>query len=127
MVTKPALIDPLESVFGPADEVAAGLAQLEQGPPLWGDPTEWIDLVRRLRAFETPAGARARLAGWTLPQLYRLDPVAPRARVGRMGAAFLIARAGAGKRYVIASRTSVSSRRISWLSKSRLPCLFPGR
>jgi hypothetical protein len=83
-------IDPLEAIFGTADEVTAGLAQLEQGPPLWGDPAEWVELVARLRAFETPHGARARLAGWTLAQLYGLDPVAPRARLQRMGAAFLV-------------------------------------
>jgi hypothetical protein len=66
------------------------LAQLERGPPLWGDPVEWLELVTRLCAFEQPWGARARLAGWTLTQLYGLDPIAPRARVGRMGAAFLV-------------------------------------
>jgi len=88
------LVDPLGELFADSDAVHAGLAQLERGPPLWGDRAEWLELVARLRAFEQPWGARARLSGWTPLQLYGLDPVAPRARVGRIGAAFLVALRG---------------------------------
>jgi hypothetical protein len=94
MATKNAIADPLSDLFEEADGISAGLAQLEQSPPLWGDSAEWRQLVARLRVFEQPWGARARLAGWTPLQLYGLDPVAPRARVGRMGAAFLVALRG---------------------------------
>jgi hypothetical protein len=94
MVATSARIDLLESIFGPADEIAAGLAQLEHSPPLWGDRLEWMELVAGLRAFEERFGGRARIAGWAQVQLYGLDPVAPRARVGRMGAAFLVALRG---------------------------------
>jgi hypothetical protein len=48
-----------------------------------------LEFLARLRAFEEPWCARAKPAGWTVLQLYGLDPVAPRARIGRMGAAFL--------------------------------------
>ncbi len=94
MTALPVNRDPFDLIFVPADEVAAGLEQLEHSPPLWGDRAEWLELVARLRAFEMPFGGRARLAGWTQVQLYGLDPVAPRARVGRMGAAFLVALRG---------------------------------
>jgi hypothetical protein len=67
----------------------AGLAQLKRCPPLWGDRLEWTELVASLRAFEERWGKIAESAGWSLLQLYGLDPDAPRARVGRMGAAFL--------------------------------------
>jgi hypothetical protein len=50
--------------------------------------------VAGLRAFEERWGAIARSAGWSLMQLYGLDPKAPRARVGRMGAAFLASMPG---------------------------------
>jgi hypothetical protein len=94
MATKNAIFDPLGDLFAESDQVAAGLGLLEQSPPLWGDSAEWRQLVARLRAFEQPWGARARLAGWSPLQLYGLEPVAPRARVGRMGAAFLVALRG---------------------------------
>jgi hypothetical protein len=92
--TSDTALGPLAEIFGPADEATAGLAQLEQSAPLWGDAAEWRELVSRLRAFEVPWGGRARLAGWSVIDLYGLDPVAPRARVGRMGAAFLVALRG---------------------------------
>jgi hypothetical protein len=94
MSSRPATTDLLGDLFAESDEVAAGLAKLERSPPLWGNADEWRDLVARLRQFEIPWGGRARLAGWTLLQLYGLDPIAPRARVGRMGAAFLVALRG---------------------------------
>jgi hypothetical protein len=81
--------DLFELIFDPPNEVAAGLELLAQSPPLWGDRLEWTELVAGLRAFEERWGAIARSASWTLPLLYGLDPHARRARVGRMGAAFL--------------------------------------
>jgi hypothetical protein len=57
--TRPA-IDPLAEIFEPADEVAAGLAKLESGPPLWGERREWLELISRLRAFEQARSIRAR-------------------------------------------------------------------
>lgn len=75
-------------VFGLLPAAVAGLAQLEHGP-LWGDRLEWTELVAALRAFEERWGDLARSAGWSLVQLYGLDPDAPRARLSRMGGAFL--------------------------------------
>ncbi len=83
--------DPFADIFAPADEVAAGMAQLEQSPPLWGTLAEWHALVARLKAFEQPWGGRARLAGWQPLELYGLHPIAPRTRLSAMGAAFIVA------------------------------------
>jgi hypothetical protein len=94
MAAKPAIADPLGGLFAEADEVQAGLAQLEHSPPLWGGRLEWLELVARLRAFEVPWGARARLAGWSLLTLYGICREAPRARIGRLGAGFLVALRG---------------------------------
>jgi hypothetical protein len=33
------------------NEVLAGLAKLAGAPPLWGTPTEWLELVERVRAW----------------------------------------------------------------------------
>jgi hypothetical protein len=77
-------------VFGLLPVAVAGLAQLERCPPLWGgDRLEWVELVAALRAFEERWGDPARSAGWSLVQLYGLDPDAPRARLSRTGGAFL--------------------------------------
>jgi hypothetical protein len=76
-------------VFGLLPVAVAGLAQLERCPPLWGSKLDWVELVAAVRAFERRFGADAEAAGWSLLQLYGLDPVAPYSRVGRMGAAFL--------------------------------------
>jgi hypothetical protein len=89
MRSRPA-IDPFTGLFAESDAVAAGLAHLEQGPPLWGDRPEWSELIARLRAFETPFGARARLACWSMLELYGLHLLAPRARLSAMGAAFIV-------------------------------------
>jgi hypothetical protein len=75
--------------FGLLPAAVAGLAQLEHSPRLWGDHLEWLELVAALRAFEERRGGLARSAGWSLVQLYGLDPDAPRARLSRMGGAFL--------------------------------------
>jgi hypothetical protein len=75
--------------FGLLPAAVAGLAQLEHGPSLWGDHLEWVELVAALRAFEERWGDLARSAGWSLVQIYGLDPDAPRARLSRMGGAFL--------------------------------------
>jgi hypothetical protein len=84
-----ARVDLFTPVAGVDADVLAGLARLEDGAPLWGDRLEWIELVTALRGFEEQWGGVARPAGWSLVALYGLDPVAPRARVQRMGAAFL--------------------------------------
>jgi hypothetical protein len=39
MTALPVNRDPFDLIFAPADEVAAGLAVLEYGEPLWGDVT----------------------------------------------------------------------------------------
>jgi hypothetical protein len=62
-------------VEGPADDVLAGLALLEDGAPLFGDRMEWIELIAALRAFEERWGAVARSAGWSPVELYGLDPI----------------------------------------------------
>jgi hypothetical protein len=75
--------------FGLLPAAVAGLAQLEHCAPLWGESPDWLELVAALRAFEERWGDLARSAGWSLPQLYGLDPVAPYARIGRIGGAFV--------------------------------------
>jgi hypothetical protein len=72
------------------DGVLRGLADLAASAPLWGEHQEWIELLTNVRAFAARWHSPATAAGWMLPQLYGLDPIAPRARVGRMGAAFLV-------------------------------------
>jgi hypothetical protein len=76
------------------DSVLRGLADLAASAPLWGEHPEWIELLTNVQAFAARWHSSATAAGWSLPQLYGLDPVAPRARVGRMGAAFLVALRG---------------------------------
>jgi hypothetical protein len=75
--------------FGLLPLAVAGLALLEQCVPLWGEHPEWMDLVARLRAFEERWGATAEAARWTQVELWGVDPVAPRARLSRMGGAWL--------------------------------------
>jgi hypothetical protein len=81
--------DPFEQIFGPADEAMAGLELLARSAPLWGKRCEWGELLARLRGFEDKYGPAARTASWSLTDLYGLDPVAPRARLSRMGGAWL--------------------------------------
>ena len=81
----------LPPLTGAGGAVAAGLALLRTSGPLWGGAAEWAELVAALQAFEDRWGAASRAAGWSLEQLYGVDPDAPRARVGRLGAAFLVA------------------------------------
>jgi hypothetical protein len=66
-----------------------GSARLRAAAPIWGAQPEWIELVDRLRIFSIRWHSPAAAAGWTNEQVYGLDPIAPRARVGRMGAAWL--------------------------------------
>jgi hypothetical protein len=105
--------DLFAEIFAPADEVAAGLGALAQSAPLWGTRLEWTELVTALQSFEGRWGGVARLAGWSVVQLYGLDPVAPRNRLSRMGAGFLASLPGrqvlavdhgAGERAVILPR-----------------------
>ena len=51
-------------------------------------------MVERLQAFAARWYCPAAMAGWSEVQLFGLDAVAPRARVHRMGAAFLVALRG---------------------------------
>jgi hypothetical protein len=78
-------------ISGPVpDSVLAGLAKLATAPSIWGDSREWAELAARLRAFALRWHSVATVAGgWTVVELYGLDPVAPRARVSRMGGAWL--------------------------------------
>jgi hypothetical protein len=80
---------PETDAFGLLPAAIAGLAHLEQSAPLWGEHPDWMELIARLRAFEERWGAAADAAGWSLVELYGLDPVAPRARLSRMGGAWL--------------------------------------
>jgi hypothetical protein len=84
------LIAPTRDVFGLLPVAVAGLAQLERCPPLWGDRLGWVELVAALRSFEERYGAAANSAGWSMVDLYGLDPDAPRARLSRLGGAFLV-------------------------------------
>jgi hypothetical protein len=71
------------------DPVSAGLAHLERCAPLWGDRASWAELLVALGAFHARWTGPCRVAGWSDVQLLGLDPDAPYARVGRMGAAWL--------------------------------------
>jgi hypothetical protein len=88
MITAPDLFS-LSPIAAADPVVLAGLAQLADRPPLWGSKADWAELVAGLRAFEDRWGKAARTARWSLVQLYGLCPVAPRARLSRMGGAFL--------------------------------------
>ena len=80
----------LPPLAGPIPEsVLAGLGQLAAAPPIWGDNSQWLELVDRLRAFSMRWHSPSAAIGWTAEQLYGLDSDAPYTRVGRMGAAFL--------------------------------------
>jgi hypothetical protein len=71
------------------DPVSAGLAHLERCAPLWGTRLEWTELLVALGAFHARWTGSCRAAGWSDVQLFGLDPLAPRNRVSRMGAAWL--------------------------------------
>jgi len=78
---------PLEGAV--PDSVLAGLAKLADAPPLWGERSEWTELVDRLRAFALRWHSPATAAGWSAVELFGLDANAPRARVGRLGGGWL--------------------------------------
>jgi hypothetical protein len=71
------------------DPVSAGLASLERRPPLCSDRPEWTELLAAIGIFHARWTAPCRTAGWSDVELCGLDPVAPRARLSRMGGAFL--------------------------------------
>jgi len=71
------------------DDVLAGLAKLATSPPIWGSEAEWLELTAGLQAFSVRWFRPAAAAGWSVVDLFGLCPVAPRARLSRMGAAFL--------------------------------------
>jgi hypothetical protein len=75
-----------------------------------------MELVAGLRAFEQRWGATADAAGWTLVELWGLDPDAPRARLSRMGGAFLACLRTHQVIGVDAQRISVVTRAASRLS-----------
>jgi hypothetical protein len=80
----------LPALGGPVpDAILAGLATLAMGAPLWGNETDWRELVDRLQAFATRWHYSASAAGWSPTQLFGVCPTAPRARLSRAGAAFL--------------------------------------
>jgi hypothetical protein len=82
-------VDALGEIFAPGDEARAGLALLAQASPLWGDRVEWIELLAALQKFESRWGAPLRLGGWSLLALYGVHPIAPRARIEKMGAGWV--------------------------------------
>jgi hypothetical protein len=73
------------------NDILAGLATLAMGPPLWGNETDWREMIDKLQAFAARWYYPAAAAGWTNVQLFGLDPVAPRVRLDRMGASFIVA------------------------------------
>lgn len=82
---------PLELAIDPA----AGLELLARSRPLWRiGVAAWSYAVASVRAFAEAWDGRARAAGWTAIELYRLHCRAPYARLAAMGAAWLIARSG---------------------------------
>jgi hypothetical protein len=88
-VTGQAAFNLFSQPAGPDADVLAGLAVLEDGPPLWGDRLSWIELVTALRGFQDRWSAVAVSAAWSTMQLYSVDADAPRARLSRLGGAFL--------------------------------------
>jgi hypothetical protein len=90
----------------------AGLGLLAHHAPLWGDASSWTELLGALRAFHDRWTAPARAAGWSDVQLFGLDPNAPRARLSRMGGAFLACLPGRqvlgvdARRIALVTRTS---------------------
>jgi hypothetical protein len=102
-------------VFGLlSDPVAAGLGLLAHHPPLWGDASSWAELLSALRSFHDRWTTPARAAGWSDVQLFGLDPVAPRARLSRMGGAFLACLPG---RQVL----GVDTQRIALVTRTSAP------
>lgn len=88
-------IDLFAEIFGPADEVAAGLVRLRSSPPLWPvSPDQWSDILAAVETFERNYGPTARARGWTQIGLFGLCPHSPFARLSSLGAAWLIARTG---------------------------------
>jgi hypothetical protein len=71
------------------DEVLAGLARLASSGPLWGTPTEWRELLDRLRAWTRRWHCPATAAGWSTVQLFGLSADAPAVRREMMGGAWL--------------------------------------
>jgi hypothetical protein len=71
------------------DSVLIGLGKLSGGPPLWGTPTEWLELVDRLRAWACRWHGPAAAAGWDVVALYGVSAHAPQVRRDLMGGAWL--------------------------------------
>jgi hypothetical protein len=57
--------------------------------PVW--PANWVDLMKRLKAFHAQCSEDARAAGWSLTDLYGLDANTPYVRLSRWGGGFLAA------------------------------------
>ncbi len=85
----------IERAGGMRNEIACGLDQLAQSPPLWPlDAGTWSDVVASVHAFADRWDAQACAAGWTDLELYGLHRTAPYGNLSAMGAAFVIARVG---------------------------------
>jgi hypothetical protein len=77
-------------ISGPLPEsILVGLGKLAAAPPIWGECSGWAELLARLRAFAMRWHSPATAAGWSAIELYGLDANAPRARLSRMGGAWL--------------------------------------
>lgn len=84
-----------ERAGGMRDEIARGLDQLAQSPPLWPlDAGSWSDVVASVHVFADRWDAEACAAGWSDLELYGLHRIARYGNLSAMGAAFVIARVG---------------------------------
>jgi hypothetical protein len=81
----------LSELYEPAVHNGAlpGTHRSGESEPLWGTAPDWSELITGLRAFDERWGRAAEAASWSLVELFGVDPVAPRARIGRMGGAWL--------------------------------------
>lgn len=74
------------------ESIHRSLLDYERKPPLWpAPPGMWHAIVRDVRRLADRWHHAAIGQGWTVDELYGLDAVAPRARLDRMGAFWLVA------------------------------------
>jgi hypothetical protein len=74
------------------ESIHRSLLDYERKPPLWPTPPGvWHAIVADVRRLADRWHRVAVGQGWSIDQLYGLDPVAPRARLDRMGAFWLVA------------------------------------
>lgn len=85
----------LPPLAGPVpDSVLAGLGAIAAGAPLWGSPTEWANLIDRIRTWACRWNGVATAAGWDVAALYGVSAEAPQVRRDIMGGAWLACRPG---------------------------------